>query len=72
MSRYPSEGVRRFDQQFAETSYERDARKAVRLRRSMRLALRCLDAAEFVSPEARRLVTEARRVLRMALETEGE
>lgn len=48
-------------------SYD-DARKAVRLRRAMRFALRCLDDAEIVSPEARRFVAEARQVMRRALD----
>lgn len=49
-----------------------EARKAVRLRRSMRQALRCLDDADIVSPEARRLVAEARHVMRQALEAETD
>lgn len=56
--------------QTLDAVFTADARKAVRLRRSMRLALRCLDDAEIVSPEARRLIAEARRVMRAALETE--
>lgn len=46
------------------------AQQVGRLTGAIKLALSCLDNAEMTSPDARRLVTEARRVLRMALETE--
>lgn len=36
MSRYPSDSVRRFDQQFAETTWERNARLAAARKRRAR------------------------------------